>query len=758
MEGVYFIGNNNIPYDGILNATIDDAIEYLSKQSVIAVDLETGRKFPKGTYKENIYKPGLDPRLSRILMLQIGTLERRYVIDVRVVDIRPLLFILEDPAYLKVGANLIFESLHFRHNYGINIRNMYDVLLVDRIMTNGLYDSYSLEALMKRYRGYETKGYSDLFGTHDSQKEVQQIYEKLVENWIFLYGRITEEKEEELMQEAWAEVEDKYVDKSIRLEFVEWGDKPFRIEHIKYGDKDITEPLLLREIFLKGREVWNGEEMESYYPEVGIRMENKLIEVLCEMIHTGVCLDQVQWSELAKQKRTQYFEKIAFLNDYVIDNHPEFRGALDMFTNKPECMLSWASPKQVQKLFDKMGLSVEAKSKFTGKVEKTVGAKELIKNLSNEDKTRFADDQFPEKIENGQDLVVAYLLVKKLQQLYTTYGEQFLDYVHPITKRIHCNVRQYLNTSRMAATRPNMLAIPRGKEYRMCFVSPKKWKVWACDYTSQEVAVTAEVYNVETLQEFFIKKLEDTELDMHCYTADKIYKIFYKNPNWVTDKKKNKKERQNAKIATFLIIYQGSGKALGDMLGISADEGEQFISTYYDAFPGMREEIERHKKLAYKRGWIQIDPYTDKRYFYRDWEKMKKYNHDAMKHYPEDYRTYSPEKKAEFKLELYAEHPEVKTYWREWAVLKGKLERRAINFKVQGSAATQTKAALLYMWNTWDKNCFPVLSIHDEIMGYYNDESLVNNMKELMLKGARYICKKTPVFADMASGENYWIH
>lgn len=227
----YFIGNQM--FNEFESCSVQEAYEYLKEQKVIAVDIETSRKYPKGTYKENVYKPGLDPHLSRIIMFQIGTLEKRFVIDTRVVDIKLLLELLEDNSILKVGANLIFESLHFRHNYGINIRNLYDVLLVDRILTNGLYDSYSLEALMKRYRNYQSKGKANLFGEVDTRKEIESLYNQKVESWIFLNGGITEDKEEELMSEAVEEVEGLSVDKSIRLEFVEWGDKPFRVDQIR---------------------------------------------------------------------------------------------------------------------------------------------------------------------------------------------------------------------------------------------------------------------------------------------------------------------------------------------------------------------------------------------------------------------------------------------------------------------------------------------------------------------------------------------
>jgi DNA polymerase I-like protein with 3'-5' exonuclease and polymerase domains len=196
-----------------------------------------------------------------------------------------------------------------------------------------------------------------------------------------------------------------------------------------------------------------------------------------------------------------------------------------------------------------------AKSKSTGKIEKTVGAKDLVRSLSNEYKVKFMEDNLPEVINSGQDLVLTYLILKKHQMLSTTYGLDFLDYVHPITKRVHCNVRQYLNTTRMAATKPNVLAIPRGKEYRDCFVAPPGYKVWACDYSTQEMAVMAEVFNNDTLKQFFIEKKTNPSADLHSWTATQVYRIVYNDPNFVCDKKVHKKERQNSKTLSFGIPY-----------------------------------------------------------------------------------------------------------------------------------------------------------------------------------------------------------
>jgi hypothetical protein len=81
---VYFIGNDL--FNEFESCTIEEAFDYLNNQEVVAIDIETSRKFKKGTYNETIYKPGLDPFMSRIIMFQIGTLEKRFVIGVLTSD------------------------------------------------------------------------------------------------------------------------------------------------------------------------------------------------------------------------------------------------------------------------------------------------------------------------------------------------------------------------------------------------------------------------------------------------------------------------------------------------------------------------------------------------------------------------------------------------------------------------------------------------------------------------------------------------
>ena len=87
---IYYIGNNIFEYEGVENASIDKCVEYCKSKSILGLDIETSRKYNKGLYRETNYLPGLDPFLSRIIMLQIGDFDNQFIIDTRVIDISSL--------------------------------------------------------------------------------------------------------------------------------------------------------------------------------------------------------------------------------------------------------------------------------------------------------------------------------------------------------------------------------------------------------------------------------------------------------------------------------------------------------------------------------------------------------------------------------------------------------------------------------------------------------------------------------------------
>jgi DNA polymerase I-like protein with 3'-5' exonuclease and polymerase domains len=747
----YFIGNQL--FNEYKTCTLQDAIDYLKTQKVVALDIETSRKYPKGRYREDVYRPGLDPYLSRIVMCQIGTLEKRFIIDARIVDLSPLKEILEDETIEKVGANLAFEGMFFLVAHKIRIFNVWDCMIVDRLLYNGLLMAFSLEAMMHRYLGYQSVTWDNLF--ENTQKEYDDTVKRLKQdNW-------DDRPDEELEEEAARIMEEKLlVDKSIRLGFINIGESPFTLKQMDYGEDDIVAPLKIREKQLRGRKVGK----ETYLPLVGIKLENKMTQVLAEIMIRGMDFNPILWEETYRDNLKTYLVRKEFLDDYVSKNHPDFCNAVDLFTHANSCAIEWASSTQVIKLFRKLGLAVWEKSKSTGKMAWTVGAKELGRTFPKDYKMKLLKEQFPEKIENKWDLALAYLMFKNSQQACTTFGLDYLKYIHPITKKIHTSFRQILNSTRMSSTRPNIQQLPQGEEFRRCFVCPPGYKNINTDYASQESRVMADISGAKAMQDFFIKKHPIFGADFHSYTATNMYRIIRNDPRLIISAE-NKEERDIAKIMGFQIPFGASDYSVSKDLGVSLEEGTLFYDNYFNAFPGLKEYFEQCRKDAVEKGWIQIDAYTDRRYFFPQFERMNELKEFALNHYPEDYRTYSKERKAKFKEDLYAKHPEVKDAWKEWATLKGKLERRSQNFRIQGCAAGMMKLAQVLIYNyrklhdIWEE-LYVNNVIHDENNAQALEakaEEYAKVIEELMVKAGRYFCKTVPMGAESKIGL-FWYH
>lgn len=432
---IYFIGKNELHYgSGIVNTSIEFAVNYLSKKVLLGIDIETTRKYSSGKYDNSVYQGGLDPYLSKVIMLQVGDLENRFVIDTRVVDISPLLPILNSTEITFVGHNLKFEAKHLRHNYGVTFHKIWDTMLVEQNIYNGFRISFSLASLCERYFGI-----------------------KKVEN-IDLFSDMGEDQV--------------YINKSIREEFLTIGDKEFTKEQIIYGSDDIVYPLRIKEI----------QEADTDF-EVVNQLENDFCLCLADIELKGMPFDPLRWIDAYNKSSVVYKKRLKALNEYVEKYHGKFFKNLDLFSATPICNIMWSSSDQVIDLFKYFGNCPKEKSKETGNYEYTVGAKALLKLLDKPHKDKFAKDTDME-ITDFQSFIVGYLLFKKSEQAVTTFGKDWLKNVHPITGRVHTNYKQILNTGRISSNNPNLQNIPRPKMYRDCFLS--SFHIINCDYSSQE--------------------------------------------------------------------------------------------------------------------------------------------------------------------------------------------------------------------------------------------------------------------------------
>lgn len=708
--------------------SIEDVVAYCRDKKAIGLDIETSRKFKRGTYSEKIYKPGLDPYLSRVVMVQIGDENHRFVIDARVTDIRKLKPILEDGSIQKVGHNMKFEYKHILHNYGIRIKNVWDTMLVELILFNGEKQGYSLEDVAKRRLGIKSISDVNLFSL-DQYNADQDIGEFEFDRWAT-----------------------NYVDKSTRLGFINIGDKPFTTKQIKYGEDDIIYPLEIRKLQLQGRDGW--------YPDQCIKLENEFCLVLGDIELKGMHFDPEKWMNIYEQESFPNFLKHKeWLDNYVIKNIPEFTSTINLFSDSPECAVQWTSSKQVIKLFRFLGFCPKERSRQTGKKEWSVGDKALQKVLNNEDYSEY------------HGLINKYLKFKKFEQLSTTFGKDFFKYIHPITKRIHSSYRQLLNTGRISSTSPNLQNQP-AKTHRTPYTATKGYKILNSDYDGQETVYLANVSGDQVMVDTL-----NAGVDMHCFVATRVYRVKLGDPDLEITKASAGKlgedhpdykpahaeMRQDAKTIGFGIPYGKSEYALQYDLNVSIEDAKDFIDLYYRTFPTLRPYFEECHKKAIKQGWIEIDPITKRRYFFDQYQEMwdaRNYIYDNI--YPDNYETLDKAQQESIK-EKHRE--EARPYWKKFFALKGSLERRAQNYPIQGGCGSITKLAAILIRRRvielgWEDIYFMTNLVHDEI----NSEALeeiaekaAEIQQECMEQAGAYWCKLVPLKAEVAI-ENYWTH
>ena len=137
---------------------------------------------------------------------------------------------------------------------------------------------------------------------------------------------------------------------------------------------------------------------------------------------------------------------------------------LDLFGEGLKTKINWNSEKQVIPLFKKLGVNTETKDKKSGLIKNSVEKKVIA---SQKDK---------------HELIPIYLKYKEAEKLVSTYGENWFNYINSVSKRIHTNYTQIMNTGRLSSGQkgnpkkgikqlPNMQNVPSDDRTRHCFIA-----------------------------------------------------------------------------------------------------------------------------------------------------------------------------------------------------------------------------------------------------------------------------------------------
>lgn len=137
----------------------------LKDKDIIAVDVE-------GTH--------LDPYRNKLILAQIATENEAFILDAQKVDLTLLKNLFENKKPLKLLQNGKFDYEIFKISAGIEIINIYDTMLAERILTAGDKRDASLEALARKYLDISLdKSIRETFGKTPSATPDQLKYAAL---------------------------------------------------------------------------------------------------------------------------------------------------------------------------------------------------------------------------------------------------------------------------------------------------------------------------------------------------------------------------------------------------------------------------------------------------------------------------------------------------------------------------------------------------------------------------------------------------
>jgi DNA polymerase-1 len=530
-----------------------------------------------------------------------------------------------------------------------------------------------------------------------------------------------------------------HLDKSVRVDIPKEGLTP-RV--IAYAADDIK---YLPEIKRKQLAEARKKELVAV-----INLENRFTPCLAYIEYCGFKLDADKWKKKMEGDLTEMQKLEAQLNEWVMtqDMQPYIKQQLEFFQEQ-SCTINWASPLQVAEFFEDLGLDCTIQEK--GVKKKSVEAPVIQKYAAE------------------HEIVRIYLEYKKAQKVVTTYGDSFIQQINEVTGRVHTNFKQILDTGRISSGGKdrdrkvnliNFQNIPADPETRSCFVADEGNTLIICDYTGQEQVILANYSMDPGLLKFYDEGLGD----MHSYVAS----LMYPELNGLSleeIKTKHKDKRFNAKTAGFSINYGGVGATIAASQNISKEEGDKIYNSYFAAFPGLKAYFDEVRQQGLRDGYVLISPITKRKSYLPFYDRYKELEAVMTKSFWTKYREMKKEADAMYKegLRPYPEFTEARKQVKDYFYYKGEIERKSLNFPIQGSSASITKMSCIYIYDyILDNNLFDIVkfvnTIHDENV-LECPVSMADKIAEVvgnaMVKSGKFFCKRVPLLA-VPEKSAYW--
>lgn len=518
--------------------------------------------------------------------------------------------------------------------------------------------------------------------------DIKNIYDTFLGEVILHTGYNTSEPDKDFyIDTSLKGVTKKYcdveLDKSVR------GDihKGLTEEVIEYSANDIVYLEDIRKSQLIEINKWDLGKV--------IDLENKVVRVFALMEYTGISFARSKINEVIDELNIIYLDLIKKLDSIIVEetnSRKELRKytrvQYDAFQEVRDTIINWSSSKQKVEILNICGINVNS-----------VADKILQENKSK------------------HKLIPLFIEYSKFSKLRNSFGGALLDFVNPITGKIHASVWQILVTGRISMSKPNLQQIPShsalGRKIKSCFTSREGYKLVSADYSGMELRIIAEL----SQDPLWVNAFKEDK-DLHSILCVETFGIPLDKVKDPFPPKPDISYRFLQKTLNFGLSYGMSKFKFSDTAQIAVNEADRIIKRFFSKVPLVDKFLTMLGKTGVKFGYIRTDLHYKRIRFFPQLDK-------------DNFKTI------------------------------GEVERASKNSIPQGINANTTKQALIDLQDIIDKNNYPVfilLTIHDEIVTECR-EDFVDTwrpiLEDTMIKAAQVVIKTIPVKVDSVISD-FW--
>lgn len=644
----------------------NDSYQIITKER----SLELLRTFTKHIVQFDTETLGLDPHIDAALTFQFGNIEETIQIVVDVTTVNPIIYKEIFDTYFFIGQNLLFDC-KVAYKYNLIIKRLWDCMIVEQLLYLGFPNNMigASEEIIQEYS--ETIDSCENWKNMSAPQKKAYLEVKAPNVYDFIYNSSGVG-----LKALCKRYLNEYMSKEVRGQIIYKG---LVTEVIEYAAGDVR-PLYR----IMQKQLSRLKELDMV---AAAKVECEFVPVCAYYEWCGVYMDVPLWQQKMKKDREKRDTALNALNNFVVNfgnnKFIDYDTQLELFSDelpRPKSNINWNSPKQVIPFLTLLGFNCKGIDKKTKEEKDSLDASVLA----------------PQKDINPEFYAI-YLAYSEAQKVCSTYGQNYLNAINPLTHRIHTVFRQLgTDTGRLACgaqgqnaslaklkglpitsqkdpskkcAYPQLQNLPADEITRACFCAEPGNSWISIDYCGQESVLMADFSQDTAMMDVFLKGE-----DMHSTVAYMIFPKEIPRDTKIKDIKKLYKHlRQIAKGPEFCFAYAGNDSTLVAQYGMSPEKAKGIYDNYMKGFPGIAQFQEKQKKYVVSTGHILISPLTGHKAFWWDWKYWKQVQSSYTSEFWDEYKLYHKGTGDDIAKSV-SSHFKAKTKW----------EKNACNSPLQG--------------------------------------------------------------------------